>query len=64
MKKESFKFLKTLASLENCIACVRNDVEDLLNSLPEDSELDRRGIAERADHLEYWLNHVINDYDA
>lgn len=64
MKKESFKFLKTLSSLENCIECVRNDVEDLLNSLPEDSELDRQGIDERAYNLKYWFNHVINEYDA
>ena len=64
MKKESFNFLKTLASLENCIECVQNDVKEMLQFLPEDPEFDRQGIADRADHLKYWLNHVINEYDA
>ena len=63
MKKESFNFLKTVASLENCIECVQNDVKDMLEFLPEDSGLDRQGIADRADHLKYWINHVINEYD-
>lgn len=64
MKKESFNFLKTLASLENCIECVQNDVKEMLQFLPEDPEFDRQGIADRADHLKYWLNQVINEYDA
>lgn len=64
MKKESFNFLKTLASLENCIECVQDDVKQMLLFLPETAELDRQGIADRADHLKYWLNHVINEYDA
>ena len=37
MKKESFNFLKTLASLENCIECVQDDVKEMLLFLPEDS---------------------------
>lgn len=64
MKKESFNFLKTLASLENCIECVQDDVKQMLLFLPEDSGLDHQGIADRADHLKYWLNHVINEYNA
>lgn len=64
MKKESFNFLKTLASLENCIECVQDDVKQMLLFLPEDSGLDLQGIADRADHLKYWLNHVINEYNA
>lgn len=63
MKKESFEFLKTVASLENCIKCVQNDVKEMLLSLPEESGLDRQGISYRADHLKYWLNQVIYKYD-
>ena len=51
MKKESFEFLKTLASLENCIECVQDDVKQLLSLIPEDCGLDLKGIADRADHL-------------
>ena len=64
MKKESFEFLKTLASLENCIECVQNDVKQMLARIPEDAEIDRVGIENRADHLKYWLIILINDYDA
>lgn len=63
MKKESFEFLKTLASLENCIECVQDDVKQLLSLVPEDCGLDLKGIADRADHLKSWLNHVINEYN-
>lgn len=63
MKKESFEFLKTMASLENCIECVQDDVLKLLMYVPEDSVLDRKGITERADHLKYWLNLAIRDYN-
>ena len=64
MKKESFEFLKTLASLENCIECVQVDVEQMLARIPEGAEIDREGIENRADHLKYWLNQLIRDYDA
>lgn len=64
MKKESFNFLKTLVSLENCVKCVQNDVEDLLNSLPDNSDLDRNAIVKRANSLMFWLNETIKDYDA
>lgn len=64
MKKESFNFLKTLVSLENCVKCVQNDVEDLLNSLPDNSDLDRNAIVKRANSLMFWLNEMIKDYDA
>ncbi len=64
MKKESFEFLKTLASLENCIECVQNDVQKLLTYVPEDSVLDSNAIEDRADHLKYWLNQLIKNYDA
>lgn len=63
MKKESFEFLKTMASLENCIECVQDDVQKLLMYVPEDSVLDRKGISERADHLKYWLIQAIRDYN-
>lgn len=63
MKKESFEFLKTLASLENCIECVQVDVQKLLMYVPEDSVLDRKSISERADRLKYWLNQAIHDYN-
>ena len=63
MKKESFNFLKTLASLENCIECVQDDVKQMLLFLPEDSGLDRQSIADRADHLKFWFNEVITDYN-
>ena len=63
MKKESFEFLKTMASLENCIECVQVDVQKLLMYVPEDSVLDRKGISERADHLKYWLIQAIRDYN-
>lgn len=62
MKKESFNFLKTVASLENCIKCVQNDVKEMLLYLPEDSPLDRQGISDRADNLKFWINEVIDDY--
>lgn len=64
MKRKSFDFLKTVASLEDCIECVQNDVKEMLLYLPETAELDRQGIADRADHLKSWLNHVIDEYDA
>ena len=63
MKKESFEFLKTMASLENCINCVQDDVQKLLMYVPEDSVLDRNGVIERADHLKSWLNQAIRDYN-
>lgn len=63
MKKENFEFLKTLASLENCIKCVQSDVKEMLLYLPEDSGLDRQGIANRADNLKFWFNEVITDYN-
>lgn len=63
MKKESFEFLKTMASLENCIECVQDDVQKLLMYVPEDSVLDRKGVTERADHLMYWLIQAIRDYN-
>lgn len=63
MKKESFEFLKTLASLENCIECVQDDVQKMLVYVPEDSVLDRMGISVRAEHLTYWLNLVIRNYN-
>ena len=64
MKKESFNFLKTLVSLENCVKFVQNDVEDLLNSLPDNSDLDRNAIVKRANSLMFWLNEMIKNYDA
>lgn len=64
MKKESFEFLKTLASLENCIECIQVDVKQMLARIPEGAEIDRVGIENRADHLKYWLNQLIRDYDA
>lgn len=63
MKKESFEFLKTMASLENCIECVQDDVQKMLMYVPEGSILDRNGIADRADHLKYWFNLAIQEYD-
>lgn len=63
MKKESFEFLKTMASLENCIECVQDDVQKLLMYVPEESVLDRKGVTERADHLKYWLDQAIRDYN-
>lgn len=63
MKKESFEFLKTMASLENCIKCVQDDVQKLLMYVPEDSVLDRIAISKRADHLKSWLNQAISDYN-
>ena len=64
MKRKSFDFLKTVASLENCIECVQNDVKEMLLYLPETAELDRQGIADRAARLKFWLNYVINEYNA
>lgn len=64
MKKESFEFLKTVASLENCIKCVQNDVKQMLSWLPDNADIDRQDVAQRAENLSYWLNHVINEYDA
>lgn len=64
MKKESFEFLKTVASLENCIKCVQDDVKQMLLWLPDNADIDRQDVAQRAENLMYWLNHVIKEYDA
>lgn len=63
MKKINFEFLKTLASLENCIECVQDDVERMAKYLPEEEETLRKGAKERAEHLRYWFDHVIDDYN-
>ena len=63
MKRKSFDFLKTVASLENCIKCVQNDVKEMLLYLPETVALDSQGIADRADSLKFWLNELIEDYN-
>lgn len=63
MKKTSFKLLKTLASLENCIDCVQDVVEKMAMYLPEDEETLRKEAKERASHLRYWFDHVISDYN-
>ena len=63
MKKTSFELLKTLASLENCIDCVQDDVEKMAKYLPEEEETLRKGAKERAEHLRYWFDHVISDYN-
>ena len=64
MKKESFNFLKTLASLEKCIGRVQDDVEQMLSWLPDNADIDRQDVSQRAENLSFWLNRVINEYDA
>ena len=63
MKKINFEFLKTLASLENCIECVQDDVEKMAKYLPEEEETLRKGAKERAESLRFWFDHVITDYN-
>ena len=58
MEKRSFEFLKTLASMENCIDCVEADVKDL----PSDLDLD--GLKLRVESLRYWMDALIKDYHA
>lgn len=58
MEKSSFEFLKTLAAMENCIDCVKDDI----NHLPSDLDLD--GIKLRVEHLRYWMDELIKDYHA
>lgn len=58
MKKSSFKFLKTLAAMENCIDCVETDVKHL----PSDLDLD--GIKLRVEHLRFWMDELIKEYHA
>ncbi len=58
MEKSSFKFLKTLAAMENCIDCVEADV----NHLPSDLDLD--GLKLRVEHLRFWMDELIKDYHA
>ena len=58
MDKKSFDYLKTLASLENCI----DVVEAVVENLPKD--LDLGGLKTRVEHLRFWVNHLIEDYEA
>lgn len=58
MEKKSFDYLKTLASLENCVDCVEADVE----RLPKDLDLD--GLKLRVEHLKFWVEKLIEEYDA
>lgn len=58
MKKKSFDYLKTLASLENCIDVVEADVKQL----PKD--LDLGGLKNRIEHLRFWLDKLIKEYEA
>lgn len=58
MEKKSFNYLKTLASLENCIDVVEADVEQL----PKD--LDLGGLKTRVEHLRFWLDKLIEEYEA
>ena len=58
MKKKSFNYLKTLASLENCIDVVEADVKQL----PKD--LDLGGLNNRIDHLRFWVDKLIKEYEA
>ena len=63
MKKSSFECLKTLASLENCIECVQNDIKEMAMYLPDEAETLRLGAKERAEHLRYWFDNVISGYN-
>lgn len=58
MKKKSFDYLKTLASLENCIDVVEADVKQL----PKD--LDLGGLKNRIEHLRFWVDKLIEKYEA
>lgn len=58
MEKGSFKFLKTLASMENCIDCVVDDVK----RLSDDPQMDE--LRERVKHLVFWMDELIKDYHA
>lgn len=58
MEKRSFEFLKTLASMENCIDCLEADVKDL----PSDLVLDSLKLT--VEHLRYWMDELIKDYHA
>lgn len=62
MKKENFQFLKTMASLENCIECVQDDVNKILIEISDDAGIDKQGISERARHLKYWFDHAISEF--
>ena len=63
MKKSSFECLKTLASLENCIENVQNDIKEMAKYLPDEAEILRLGAKKRAEHLRYWFDHVIENFN-
>lgn len=58
MEKSSFDYVKTLASLENCVDVVEADVEHL----PKDLDLD--GLKLRVEHLKFWVEKLIEEYEA
>ena len=58
MEKKSFDYLKTLASLENCVDVVEDDIKHL----PDDLEIG--GLKTRVEHLKFWIDKLIKEYEA
>lgn len=58
MDKESFDYLKTLASLENCVDVIEAEVKHLTK------DLDLGSLKTRVKNLRFWVNQLIEDYEA